>query len=1256
MDKNPTQKLTLKERMKLKMKKKLKNKNVSFVPSKPFKPKPKNMSSSGIQMKTPKPIPEISQSSITLNGGMPRNFGGLDANNAPLTGSTIQKSNKKNLLKDRIRAKKNKKSRKNSEQVTETSKETEPNARPEKKSQWEDDSTSNKLKLRTNDSSFPEKQHHTKSKFKKNSNYQDGPRYIKKNQDKDHGRFEKQNYRDRPFKPSNQMHMNQQMFNQNRLNHVMNSAMQANPSMMFPGIYSNNQFGFQFPGQMRFNPNLQNAQYMNNQRMNMGGHFYQPVNQQKFVQVNNKKPAQDKAPKKKFVEEVKKAKREEPIGEEEKKVEAARETEKEAGEKEVEKAEAVEKKEENVGEEEQKEDEDEKEKPAQEREKKEDETEKEDENKREEAVADDKVTAGETVEEKTESATAENQTKEAESKAEETEEKAEKVAVERNEPEPETATEEESKKEETEQRAEEAPEKEEIPQEKANTVESEAVDKKEADESSEKKQEEAKAQEDAPAEQAPAEEEDSDDDTDEYEEVKPTETPEEQLKRVSKNYSKIVYLESELLEFIDKFNQDIPEKYRDLRRDFKSQVTKNMSKGSRYRDDYRKDRKKSRYGRRDRDRGRGRDRDRDRRKEYKKNDYEQEHVKLEREKFDEETTKRLREIKENFGGWMYEKKNESEDAKTRKKIKFLLNQLTMDTLRKIQSDLVNYCYDKELACFMMDELVKKAWKEVKYRNCYSKLVKKVTGTHFDWEDLGGKKSGKKKKKPALLKKRIIAKLEKQYSQGFAEYQAFTEQIQNDASLSKEDKTDKILKKKDGLFGNVLFMAQLFVKGVVRINSFKLIVVHGLISVCQTYIEFSNTDSKTHRAILLDYVEALIKLWEDAGSTYEKKQREQVEKERRNKKNTLSQDNDHEVADSLLTFMEHKEFGWDADIKSDQQMKKTIFGITNVLRVFLNVLNFIRDKELDVRLNSLIENFEDLRKRKWERIFRGQAAAESKKNIEKKIREEKRQEQEMMRKSSRRNHRGHRNYRDNDYYDYNDYYGEDDYDYNYDDRRDDEFYVASEKNFKKNKKKKKYKNVEQQAPPAGKSGAACAKKTEELLRNFYKSKNFDGAQFKKVWDISEEPCDDIADFLKEYLVVFMDQGRETEVELRKQVIYDWVEQEKMNAEQFMKGFNMGHKISFQDYSDKYKYLAQLSQVLCWMISNHGVDLAQLEINTKVKGKPLDDEDDVEDLQFFYTMFFKELKKEIAKIEDEAVRADALEKCTQLEKTSEKVLTI
>ena len=1184
MDPNPPKVDTTKPKKKTFKEKLMEKKKLKL--SKAFKPKgfiPKNMpvnTASEIKLPTPG-TQNPNQSSIALGRGQPFQPGPISDHKIPIPKETQKK--KGNMLKNRIAMKKKlQKSRKNSEAVGDSDPllgASASNVKDEKKSQW-DDGKASALNLKQTDEVNMEKKKKKPYNMGKNNRFQESGYQRPKKP------FHKQN----PMKVNNfngyqgNPGMNQfppnQMAQMNMMHNNFMGNMMYSQNMQNMGMYNGMMNGMGYNMNFRFMGNNQNPKFQN-PMLNVGKKNYtkKPLNNkskkmevsQKFVpkKVVEKKEEKVEVEKKKEVEEPKKKEVEEPKKE----------------------PEQPEKKKEIV-----------EEKPKEEKK----------ETKKEEKVQEPKE---EPKVEKKEEVKVEEKPKE------------EKQETKKEEPKPK-----EEKKVIPEEKKEDSPKKEE---EKKVVQEKKPIEKKEdpVPEKIEKVEPTPKAEE--PKKEKPEKPKEEE----KVEEPKRAASPEDPMKKASKNYKKIVYLESELLSLIDGFDEPIQQEFRALNRDFKEQVSKAPSKGSRYRD-----RDDNRRGRRNRydDRRRNDRKYGGSRREHRETNENNSEVVLERDKFDESTMKKLREIKENLGGWMYEKKNESEEAKTKKKIKFLLNQLTMDTLKKIQPELVEYCHDRELAIFMSDELVKKAWKEIKYRNCYSKLVRKLTSEWYEWEAAeeeppapakngkkDKKKKKKKKKKATFLKKRIINKLEKQYSQGFKQYQEFTVKTMADENMSKEDKTDKILKKKDGLFGNVLFMAQLFVKGVLSLKSFKLIVAHGLISVCKTYIDFSNQpEDKTSKAILLDYVEAMIKLWEDAGATFEVKRQDELAKDRKKGKATTSLEHDKRVESELVSFMQARDFGWPENVKSDNEMKKVFFGIDNVLKVFLRILHFIRDQELDIRLNSLIENFDDLRSRGWERIFKGQAAAESKKNIEKKIRQEKRAEEEMMRKDRRKRKHDRKNYNYDD-----GYYGEKDYYDDYDD-------------YPKDFKKKKGKYKEYTKKPKGKVGKTCLEATQKLLQQIYKTKKFDEAAYKKIWDLSEEACDDIEDLLQNYLVVFMEKGRAEEAEFRRQVIYDWSEQEKLTPAQFMTGFNKGCKLSFQDYSDKFKYLDQLSEVLGWMILNKGADLSLMVVDKVVKGKELDDEDDLEDLQFFYDDLLKAMKKKFETFEDEEMKKETLAKWAQL----------
>ena len=80
------------------------------------------------------------------------------------------------------------------------------------------------------------------------------------------------------------------------------------------------------------------------------------------------------------------------------------------------------------------------------------------------------------------------------------------------------------------------------------------------------------------------------------------------------------------------------------------------------------------------------------------------------------------------------------------------------------------------------------------------------------------------------------------------------------------------------------MSELFVSDVISLNTLKIIVMHGIISVIQSYLHFkTDPDMEARRetkAILVDHVEALLKFWQEAGQTYEERRSHELSKQRR----------------------------------------------------------------------------------------------------------------------------------------------------------------------------------------------------------------------------------------------------------------------------------------------------------------------------------------------------------------------------------------
>lgn len=718
----------------------------------------------------------------------------------------------------------------------------------------------------------------------------------------------------------------------------------------------------------------------------------------------------------------------------------------------------------------------------------------------------------------------------------------------------------------------------------------------------------------------------------------------EKLRQLSNNYQVVVYLEDEIENFLESYRGEIDNQFKHLVREFRAETVK--AGGNRDRNYNRRGRGRGGKHGRDRDRNRDRwDKKRDRdnygKSSYRRKEYsppKEDKPMLKRQEVDPEKLKWLREQKESVGDWLIDKQAESEEQKVRKEIKGMLNKMTMDSLSELKPKLVKLAKEQDLAEFMCDELVKKAWKEIKYRNCYSQVVKAIISKSYKWEQAmeaakqekleeTSKKTKKSKFKPSYLKKRILKKLENEYSNGFKNYQEFRKTTNADEKLTKEDKVDKILKKRDALYGNVLFMSELFNKGVVSVNTLKTIVSQGLISIVQSFCDLKTETNpeaqKETKAIFIDYVEALLKFWEEAGKQYEIKQDEQFKKQSKklkdNKKvkNQLNREIDLEIADKLISFMKTEKFGWDKNVKNDKQMRAKFFCIFDMLEVFVKVVEHIQKQDLDVRMDSLIENFLHLKRTGWKRIFTRQKASESKKDVDKKLQQEQEEEERLMyqnrkNRDYRRRDRGNR--RRERYYDDEDDYGYDDY--GYDDYEDDYRYQRRDNKDafrKKGGRKEKYTEVKKQKK--FKKAAVRFDECEKFLTESYKNKTWDGEKFGKIWEMTAENAQDQPEMIAKYLLLIMRNCKDSDFDDRLNVFRKWVEDGAVNADHFEKGFTMSVNKLVDEVSDSPKIFKAIFYMIILLIEKFDFTLDSVKIEY-MDGDEKMDAFDAEDVFYFY----------------------------------------
>ena len=574
----------------------------------------------------------------------------------------------------------------------------------------------------------------------------------------------------------------------------------------------------------------------------------------------------------------------------------------------------------------------------------------------------------------------------------------------------------------------------------------------------------------------------------------------------------------------------------------------------------------------------------------------------------------------------------------KQRVELLLGHLTEHTVASIQPELEEYCSDRELAHYIMDRLIQKASGHADRRDCYAGLVKSVSSASFKWEHGREVSSFDGQKVPTVLRGYAMAAIEKQCSQSLAEYQTFTQQVHDDSSLGKEQKAHKIFSKKNQLLNYLLLMAQLFMNGTIRMDNFKWIMAHGLVQLCRSFIEQARVSSRIKRAILLDYVEVLIELWKDVGYHYEHKQAEEAGLQNESGDGAASEGSDLEVVRDLTRLMKQAKLERPFDSENDLKIKSMFGKVQNLFRVLSGVLSFIRSQNVMVRLDSVIERFQKRCERGWEPVFFSQESNQQSKFTQSHVNRQNPHEKNPKRapnpneqKASKRSRRN-RIHQD-----------ENSCSTNFDSR-------------KPRKVKDTTSKAERKHKPADRSVSDCVAETKRLLRNFRTNKQFDAIKFKQIWTVGPKKRADMPELLQEYLVIFMDHAWRDQVELRKRVIYDWADQGSLDSEQFIRGFNSGYKVNFRDFASKFEYPKQLSQVLCWMVVNHGLDLTSVDMSLNVQGRNLVCKGQIEGLRKFYSVFLGELKQAIREIEDRAVRVRSQKQWKQLVQESEKILGI
>lgn len=390
---------------------------------------------------------------------------------------------------------------------------------------------------------------------------------------------------------------------------------------------------------------------------------------------------------------------------------------------------------------------------------------------------------------------------------------------------------------------------------------------------------------------------------------------------------------------------------------------------------------------------------------------------LQRQQVSEETLIQIKKIKQGADHWLATKKDDDVTVVNFKKIKSLLNKLTSDNFAKISKEIAELAQNKEIIKKLVDFVVIKAWNEPRYTKIYAELVNFLAEQKFSWD-----KSGK------TIKREVLSKVENAYTLGFKNYYDLTKEIHENTEMKEMEKIEQLYKQKVMLLGNINFICELFFFKILSFKVFKLIIVYGIASFVKEYIRAE--ESKDKFTIKEDYLEALVKLFENSGKAIDKKERTEEKKSKTS--GSLSMTTEEHILDEFYIMIDNREDRTESFMEKER-LDKYVKTLNSVSYIFFELLKKFKHENISVRLQSLITNLEEFKDSNWTVEVHKVGAAKSKHDIQK----------ELEREKDKANDRD----RDRDRYD------DDGYD-NYNSRRGGrESYVSSGKGFRKNTKPK-----------------------------------------------------------------------------------------------------------------------------------------------------------------------------------------------------------
>lgn len=331
---------------------------------------------------------------------------------------------------------------------------------------------------------------------------------------------------------------------------------------------------------------------------------------------------------------------------------------------------------------------------------------------------------------------------------------------------------------------------------------------------------------------------------------------------------------------------------------------------------------------------------------------------ISRQRMSDEDLIKMRAIRENADHWLASKKEDDETVKLYRHLKQTLNKLSPDNFELITAEILKHCEKEDFVDVIISFLVTKAWNEPVYTRWYAELAERMIKHPMQW-DMSAKSTG--------VKEKILWHVEVKYTEGFDDYHRQKSKIVEDASLTREDKDERLGKMRKALLGNINFICELFHFQIVSSTTIRWSVFYGLGKFLKEYLASEGEGAQF--SLKEDYLEALLKLFENSGQLLE---------QRAQKRNTGSKAIDQALIERLGRILQ----GRDRDVQEFFEFaNERIRMIRSLVDIFFNFLRLLRaekQRPVSLRMESLIDNLNEFRSSGWKvRVKRIEAAKYSK---------------------------------------------------------------------------------------------------------------------------------------------------------------------------------------------------------------------------------------------------------------------------------------